>query len=538
MSEENIYGRYHIDLPEPPAEPVQPAEEQLGGRFAAAAAKAAPVETPANEQLGGRFAAAFTTPEPAETAPIVPEIVETASVMEEGAAETLLPAEAEVLPAVQGEVLPAVPKKKMSKKTLFTLLGIVAAVVLAVVLVASGVFRPSDEKLMEKYTALAAEGDYEGIDELLHKASKWERYQFVSDVLELEYEAGNVYDYFDLLELLPAERQLLEFDQWYEAYQTALYDEFVSQWGVATSFGRVCDDFYRSGLLTREELIERCAAGEDRGDENLCGEYAALLGGSGAGKLLPVYCKSWGSTAFVDYGLLAALPQEIRASSYEEADYVLECFYDRYADGRYRLGGTGYRVSLSFRIVDLDGNVLYESDSVRGSASPSVIHYIGDAYGSEPSVSEHADMVGGILLEYAYEQDITIAGVSEDVMYTQLAGTWTGYCSVMEGDEEEAGEYDTVTVIIENDGKGTCDFDTSGEHYSFTLQPESVGFGGVAASFTLNETKEKGHVEMALYAEDGARSLEGIAGVYGDSDEEFDRAAYMFLEELKETEGE
>ena len=77
------------------------------GSCAAAAAKAAPVETPANEQLGGRFAAAA----PAAPAEEPEPVKDAAFAMEESTAvETLLPAEAEVLPAVQGEVLPAVPK--------------------------------------------------------------------------------------------------------------------------------------------------------------------------------------------------------------------------------------------------------------------------------------------------------------------------------------------------------------------------------------------------------------------------------------------
>ena len=522
MSEENIYGRYHKDMPEPPAEPVQSAEEQLGGRFAAAAAKAAPAETPANEQFGGRFAAAA----PAAPAEEPEPVKDAAFAMEESAAaETLLPAEAEVLPAVQGEVLPAVPKKKMSKKTLVTLLGIVAAVVLVAVLAVSGVFRPSDEKLMEKYTALAAEGDYEGIDELLHKASKWKRYQLVSDILELEYEAGNVYDFSDLLELLPAERQLLDFEQWYEAYQTALHAEFVSPWGVATSFGRVCDDFYRSGLLTREELIERCAAGEDRGDENLYGEYAALLGGKGAGKLLPVYCKSWESTAFVDYGLLAALPQEVRASSYEEADYVLECFYDRYADGRYRLGGTGYRLELCVRIVDLAGEVLFTSDSVRGSGSPSVIHYIGDAYGSEPQLTEYTYLVGDALYPFmasvgAEEEPALLSGSVE-----RLIGNW-------DGDYYGAdGSPDTATVTVEPDGKGRLYLDDAVANWDFEISALRFSGDSFSAELSLGDGDDTAVLEGVLSTdEDGDVQLEAVYVVYDISWTETDRTGAFVLE--------
>ena len=532
--------------------PAEPMPEQMGGRFAAAVPETAAdaAETTVSDQFGGRFAAAIPIAEPVEEPTFAAE--ETASEKEApavpaneatvSAAEQLVPAETEILPAGSGETALANPKKKLSRKTLAVLLCSVLAVVLVIVLAAVGVFRPSDEKLMEKYTEMAAEEDHESIDELLAKASKWKRYALVGNVLTLEYNEGRNRDFLTLTKLLPEEQATLPFDCWYSAYREALYTSpaieseddtegdggsasgFESPLAAAAAFGSVCDDFYRSGILSREELISLCTESEDFGDD-IYGVYMETLGGNDAGKILPVYYKSWADTACVNFGLLAALPQELRADSYADADYVLECYLTRSVDGYYRLGGTAYSVRMELRIVDLAGEVLCESDTVWGGSSPNVISYIGDAYGSYPVLADYPELVTEVLDAFMADRGTEGETAVPTESLEQFVGTWGGAYFGSDGSP------DTAAVTIEADGRGSIEIDGECEIWNFNvidLQSEEDCFTAVLALGFENDTAE---VEGLLCTDDdGDLQLEGIYVVYDSSGEETDRTGAFVLE--------
>ena len=525
MSESNSYGRYHFvpqeetraDIPAPAAEkavptaePVSVVPDQSGGRFGRMGRptmqeNTAPVqESRPNEPE--------TVPDAPETGPAMPETVQepatpmmrettvaaqlTVTAAEEPAAPTepVTPAaEGSLIPAEQKE-LAAVPTPKKKKKWIWIAAAVAGVVLIAVVL--SSVLSKSyknmtDEEVIAKYEELAAADDGDAITKMLTELSSLERFPIVAQIVQREEEeTERTYDFDTLCSFLPQQQSLLPLDYWLDKYSDAFYETEQDYMPMTARLGDVVQAFYADGTCSSDELLATLV-GRDFHGEDMGETYPDAMGKLPAGKLIPVVCERTGE-CWIDYGLLAALPKEIRATTLDEVEYVLEIRYSAQKYGSYILGGNAYRINLATQIIDLDGDLIVYGDDVSGGSAPSTIHYIGDAYGNAPSLADHLDFVTMPVQTLCMMRGISMEDAGARAYAGELDGEWTGE---FEAYEDEI--YSSAFLRINSDGSGKLTAIDENLSYTFAI----TGITDDMVWFDLDEPTEGGVVRGSGYWE-------------------------------------
>lgn len=522
MSEWNSYGRYHVtpqeetqpEVPTPASEETVPAAEpvasivpdQSGGRFGrrgrpTVAENVVPAQEPAPVKPETVSAAPEVvtelTQEPA--APVMEETTVAAEPTVTAAEEPAAPTEP-VIPAAEGSLIPAeqkelaaVPAPKKKKKWIWiaAAAGVVLIAVVLCSLLSKNYKNMTDEEVMAKYEELAAADNGDAITKMLTELSSLERFPVIAQIIQREEEeTERTYDFDTLCSFLPKQQSLLPFDYWLDKYSDAFYETEQDYMPMTARLGDVVQAFYADGTYSSDELlatlIGRDFQGEDMGET-----YPYAMGELPAGKLIPVVCERTGECR-INYGLLAALPKEIRATTLDEVEYVLEIRYTARKHGSYSLGGNAYRINLATQIIDLDGNLVVEGDDVSGGNAPSIIHYIGDAYGNAPSLVDHLDFVTVPVQTLCMMRGISMEDAGAKAYAGELDGEWTGE---FEAYEEEL--YSSAFLRINSDGSGKLTAIDENRSYPFTI----TGITDDMLWFDLDEPTEGGVVRGSGYWE-------------------------------------
>jgi len=414
-----------------------------------------------------------------------------------------IPVDAPV-PAEIGEETPsasnteiALRRPKKNKKLWIGIsCGIVALIVIIVLLAGRNPYkRMSEDEIWEKYNAYF-NGEYieqTSIEELITELCAVERYPIAAQLIEKYSDDWAAFSYGQLLEWMGDHPLLLRQDLWNNAFNEsmAVLDTLDERIALSASFRPVLQANGPSALRCGMEM--GCLENWD--DEQLPED-------SSGGKLLPIYKNHTGGQ-YVDMGLLAALPESLAPTALSDVSYLLVIEEDTAYYASYQLGGKAYKIVVTMSITDLEGNTVISSeDSLTGGTPPSIIHYIGNAYGDTPSDERQAEVVKPLIYDFADVYGIDISGwlelVDEPLLAEKpiagigvLQGSWTGG-----GFSDAYGEC-TATAEIGQNGSGTFCFQMDENSQELHFRIQSLSDSHFSIVFEENDLDyETGEIEF------------------------------------------